>query len=116
MKKIIVHTVAVLISLIWLFINHHTLNPVSVKGPVFLKFYLMLLLSYYISIFILKFFKERIGKTTWCFMVSIFFLGVIKLIRGISLGKPIGFLVMILIIEIVVTLMFALLKPENNRK
>lgn len=41
-------------------------------------------------------------------MISIFILGIVKLIRGIFLGKPVGFLVMILILEVIVILFFNL--------
>lgn len=54
------------------------------------------------SIYTLKFFKASISRITFYFMISIFLLGIVKLIRGISLGKPVGFLIMILIFEIIV--------------
>jgi hypothetical protein len=38
-------------------------------------------------------------------MISIFLLGIIKLIKGILLEKPIGFLIMILIAEVTVILL-----------
>jgi hypothetical protein len=104
MKKMIIHTVPVLISFLWLVLINHTFNPISLKGPTFLKFYLILLLGFYSSVFILKLFKEEVSKTTFYFMISIFILGIIKLIRGIFLGKPVGFLIMILFLEFIVIL------------
>ncbi|MCU7617567.1 hypothetical protein NZ698_10190 [Chryseobacterium sp. PBS4-4] len=100
MKKIIIHSVPFFISLIWLLTEHQTYNPILLKGPDFLRFYLILLTGIYLSVFILKFFKESVSKTTFYFLISIFILGLIKLIRGLYLGKPIGYLIMILIIEI----------------
>lgn len=47
-------------------------------------------------------------------MISIFVLGIVKLIRGIFLGKPVGFLIMILILELIVMLFFNL--SELKRK
>lgn len=47
-------------------------------------------------------------------MISIFFLGIVKLIRGIFLGKSVGFLIMILILEVIVMLFFNL--SELKRK
>ncbi|WP_162087810.1 hypothetical protein [Chryseobacterium aquaeductus] len=102
MKKIIIHSIPVFISMIWLVTEHKTYQPLFLKGPDFLKFYIILLSGIYLSIFMLKFFKESISKTTFYFLISIFILGLIKLIRGLYLGKPVGYLVMILVIEIAV--------------
>ncbi|MCE3075181.1 hypothetical protein [Chryseobacterium gwangjuense] len=106
MKTNTIHTIPILISLIWLAIINHTLNPISLKGPHFLKFYLILVLGFYVSIFALKLYKEAISDATFYFMISIFFLGVVKLTKGILLGKPVGFLIMILIMECIVGIVF----------
>ncbi|MFC5875084.1 hypothetical protein SAMN05443633_11698 [Chryseobacterium arachidis] len=110
MKKILIHTIPMIISLIWLIEINHTLDPISLKGPHFLKFYLILVFGLYASIFTLKLFKERVSKTTFYFMISIFLLGVVKLFRGIFLGKPVGFLMIILILELIVILFINYLK------
>ncbi|PKF75099.1 hypothetical protein [Chryseobacterium sp. PMSZPI] len=102
MKKIIIHSIPVLLSFIWLFGEHDTFNPITLKGPEFLTFYLILLLGFYSSIFLLKIAKESISKITFYGMSGIFVLGIIKLIRGLLLGRPIGFLMMILILECIV--------------
>lgn len=112
MKKIIIHIIPVIISLVWLIMNTDTINPISLKGPDFLKFYLILLFAFYCSVFVLKLFKESISKTTFYFMISIFILGIVKLIRGMFLGKPVGFLILILILEFIVILFINL----NNLK
>lgn len=104
MKKIIIHIIPVIISLVWLVINTDTINPISLKGPEFLKFYLILLIGFYFLVFILKFLEDTVSKTTFYFLTTIFILGIIKLIRGFYLAKPIGYLVMILIVEIGVIL------------
>jgi hypothetical protein len=83
-------------------LEHNTCHPIFLKGPDFLRYYLILLTGIYLSIPILKFFKESVSKTTFYFLISIFILGLIKLIRGLYLGKPVGYLIMILIIEITV--------------
>lgn len=116
MKKILIHTTAVLLSFIWLFIVHHTLNPISLKGPYFLKFYLILIFGFYASVFMLKLFGEAISKTTFYFMISIFLFGIVKLFRGIFLGKPVGFLMMILILELIVILFINLSKVNHKMK
>ncbi len=85
---------------------HQTFNPVTLKGPDFLRFYLILVLGFYASLFIINSLKETSSGTTFYFAGFIFLLGIIKLIRGVMLGKPIGFLVMILIAEGIVTLIF----------
>ncbi|KPH11771.1 hypothetical protein AMQ68_20595 [Chryseobacterium sp. ERMR1:04] len=108
MKKIIIHTIPFIISWIWLIVNKEIYNPISLKGPDFLKFYLILLLGFYASIFFLKSCNEKVSKTTFYFIISIFILGIVKLIRGIFLGKPVGFLIMILILEVIVMLFFNL--------
>ncbi|AZA81409.1 hypothetical protein C1637_02200 [Chryseobacterium lactis] len=114
MKKVIIHSAPVVISLIWLWATHQTFNPIILKGPDFLKFYVILLLGFYASVFILNSFKESVSKTTLYFAGFIFLLGIIKLIRGVMLGKPIGFLIMILIAESIITLVFML--SSANKK
>ncbi|MCJ8152836.1 hypothetical protein MKJ01_03540 [Chryseobacterium sp. SSA4.19] len=104
MKNTVIHTIPVSVSFLWLFFIHHTWNPVSLKGPYFLTFYLMMILGFYISVFIVRVHKSIIPEITFYFMISIFILGMIKLIKGISLGKPVGFLIMILMIELTVIL------------
>lgn len=108
MKKILIHTVPMAISFLWLLIANHRFNPISLKGPDFLKFYLMLVFGFYLSVFALQAFKKSFSKTTVYFMISIFLLGVIKLIKGILLGKPVGFLIIILVLEIIVMLFIKL--------
>lgn len=99
-------------SLAWLVINTDTINPISLKGPDFLKFYIILLFGFYSSVFGLKLFKESISRTTFYFMISIFILGIVKLVRGMFLGKPVGFLILILILELFVLVFINL----NNLK
>lgn len=102
MKKNIIHSIPVVTSFIWLALTKSTFNPISLKGPDFLNFYFILLFGFYASIFVLKFFEEAISKTTFYYLMPIFVLGIIKLIRGLYLGKPIGYLLIILILEIAV--------------
>lgn len=116
MRKIIIHTVPVVISFIWLIAINQTFNPISLKGPDFLKFYLLLIFGFYASIFALKLFNEAISKTTFYFVISIFLLGIIKLIKGIFLGKPVGFLIMILLLELIVILFINLSQLNNKIK
>ena len=116
MKKIIIHTVPFIVSLIWLILNKNIFNPISLKGPDFLKFYLILLLGCYASVLLLKSLKETVSKTTFYFMISIFVLGIVKLIRGIFLGKPVGFLIMILILEVIVMLLLNLSELKQKIK
>lgn len=116
MKKLIIHSIPVVISFIWLIIECKTLNPVTLKGPDFLKFYLILAVGFYASIFIVKSTGEKISKMTFYFLMFIGSLGVIKLIRGIMLGKPIGFLVIILIIELIVIFLLAAFQPKDEFK
>ncbi|UKB83999.1 hypothetical protein LF887_23875 [Chryseobacterium sp. MEBOG06] len=99
MKKIIIHSVPVVISFLELAATSHTFNPVILRAPEFLKFYLLLVFGFYASVLALKSFKETVSKTTLSFMILIFLLGLIKLVRGVLLGKPVGFLIMILIAE-----------------
>ncbi|MFP8894764.1 hypothetical protein [Chryseobacterium sp. EZn1] len=106
MKKLIIYSVPVVIGFMWLMAVHQTFNPVILKGPDFLRFYLILILGFYASLFILKSLKIAISSTTLYFAGFILLLGIIKLIRGFLLGKPVGFLVVILIAEGIVTLVF----------
>ncbi len=102
MKKIIIYSVPLIISLIWLILTGDTFNPFVLKGPDFLRFYLILLFGSYASVLILKISREDFSKVTFYGMISIFIVGVIKLIRGIVLEKPVGFLMFILIMEFIV--------------
>lgn len=102
MKKIAVHLASMTISLIWLVIYQQTWNPFSLKGPQFLKFYLILLLGFYTSVLILKFLQKPISKTVRYFMLMILLLGIIKLLKGLYLGKPIGYLIILLMIEVLI--------------
>ena len=104
MNKYLFYTTPILISCIWLVVMNHTFNPLSLKGPDFLKFYLILIFGCYASLFALQALKESSSKTTFYFMISIFLLGVVKLIKGILLGKPVGFLIIILVMEIIIVL------------
>jgi len=114
MKKIIIHSIPVFISMIWLATEHKTYQPLFLKGPDFLRFYLILVIGIYFSVFILKYLNETISKTTFYFLISIGILGLIKIIRGLYLGKPVGYLIMILMIKIIVIL---ILKPfQFNKK
>lgn len=114
MKKLIIHSASAVVSFIWLITVCQTLNPIILKGPDFLKFYLILVLGFYVSVFILNSMGEAISKTAFYFIGFIFLLGMIKLIRGIMLGKPVGFLVMILILECIVAVF--LIMSHINRK
>ncbi|MFZ4931745.1 hypothetical protein [Chryseobacterium sp. Mn2064] len=116
MKKIIIHSVPVVISFILLVEVFQTFNPIILKGPDFLKFYLILILGFYASVFVLKSLKEIVSGITHSFAGLIFLLGIIKLVRGVMLEKPIGFLVIILIIEIIVTVFFILSHVNKEMK
>jgi len=111
-----IHIIPVIMSLAWLVMNTDTINPISLKGPDFLKFYLILLFGFYSSVFVLKLFKESISKTTLYFMISIFILGIVKLVRGLFLGKPVGFLILILILEFIVILFINVTKLNYKVK
>lgn len=47
MKNLIIHSIPVAAGMIWLEVECRTLNPLSLKGPDFLKFYVILLLGFY---------------------------------------------------------------------
>ncbi|MDW9381226.1 hypothetical protein [Chryseobacterium sp. JV558] len=114
MKKLIIHSIPAVVSFIWLFAVCQTFNPLILKGPDFLKFYLILVLGFYASIFILNSLREPLSKTTFYFTGFIFLLGIIKLIRGIILGKPVGFLSLILILECIVAV-FLIMSHVNKK-
>ncbi|UHO38289.1 hypothetical protein H5J24_22555 [Chryseobacterium capnotolerans] len=114
MKKLIIHSIPIVISFVWLIAECQTLNPISLKGPDFLKFYLILVLGFYLSIFILKSLGETISNTTFYILMLIGVLGISKLIRGIMLGKPIGFLTIILILELIVILLLITFKSKKD--
>ena len=104
MKKIIFHLIPVLISFAGLAVFCHTFNPIIVRGPEFLKFYFTLTIGFYLSVFCLKFFREKLSKITFYFMIFIFVLGVVKLFRGLILERPVGILFSILVAEVIVSM------------
>ncbi len=100
MKRMLIHTIPAVISFIWLITVNNTLNPFSLKGPDFLRFYLILIFGYYTSAFVLKHFRKEVSEIILYCLSAVFLVGTIKLIIGISLGKPVGFLIIILILEL----------------
>ncbi|MGH1518585.1 hypothetical protein [Chryseobacterium sp. JK1] len=116
MKKIIIHSVPVVISFILLVEVFQTFNPVILKGSDFLKFYLILILGFYTSVFVLNSLKKSVSGITHYFTGLIFLLGIVKLVRGVMLGKPIGFLAIVLIIEIIVIVFFMLSHVNKEMK
>lgn len=108
MKKTVIYSVPAAISLIWLVLTGHAFNPFVLKGPDFLKFYLILLSGFYTSVLALKSSGEYFSKITFYGMIFIFILGAVKLIKGIILERPIGFLVGILVLEFVVFIIIKL--------
>lgn len=111
MKKVLIHTIPVIISLIWIWFFHHTCNPISLKGPDFLKFYLLLLFGFYITAFAGQ---SRNVTVTFYFSIVIFLLGIGKLCRGIFLGKPVGYLLILLFVQMFVILIFK--RDDLNQK
>ncbi|MDQ8747988.1 hypothetical protein ATE49_18365 [Elizabethkingia miricola] len=99
MKNIIIHSVPVVIAFVWIALTSGTFNPIIIKGPDFLKFYMLLIFGFYISVFLLQPFKEISSRITLYFMIFIFALGTIKLVRGLILDKPVGILILILLIQ-----------------
>ncbi|MBV8327058.1 hypothetical protein [Chryseobacterium sp.] len=116
MKKIIIHSVPVIVCWLWLMAMHHTYNPVSLKGPDFLVFYLILLTGFYASLLFLKQEKKTGLKTFVSFIVLLFGLGVVKLVRGLWLGKPIGFLLLILFMECIAGVVLIKSQLNNSTK
>ncbi|AZA78623.1 hypothetical protein EG347_14445 [Chryseobacterium sp. G0186] len=114
MKKIIIHSVPVAVSIIWLAACCQTLNPIELRGPGFLKFYLILVTGFYISVFCLRFFGEALSKLSFYFMFLIFILGIVKLIRGVSLDRPVGILFCILVAEIIMIVICTSVQLKNK--
>lgn len=116
MKKLFVHFIPIVISFIWLIMECQTFNPITLKGPDFLKFYMILVLGFYLSVFIVKLLGEKFTQTTFYFLMGIGALGIIKLIWGIMLGKPVGFLTMILIAELIIAFLLMGWTSNDQRK
>lgn len=106
MKKIIIHSIPLLVSFTGLTVFCHTLNPIILRGPEFLQFYFTLTIGFYLSVFCLRFFRENLSKISFYFMIFIFLLGVVKLFRGLSLDRPVGILFSILVAEIIINMIF----------
>lgn len=103
MRRIFIHAIPFAISFLWLLIQNHTSNPFALKGPDFLRFYLVLIFGFYTLTFVLNY-VHKISETTFYCLGLIFLIGTIKLFIGMILGKPVGFLIMILIAELIVFL------------
>ncbi|WP_261510571.1 hypothetical protein [Chryseobacterium paludis] len=114
MKKLLFNSASSIVGMIWLLFEHQTFNPISLKGSEFLKFYLIVLLGFYASMIIQKFSGSKIPKSTFYFLIFILFLGVVKLIKGLVLAKPVGYLVMLLITECIMIYGYNL--NINNKK
>ncbi|UOU99314.1 hypothetical protein MUU74_04985 [Chryseobacterium daecheongense] len=114
MKNLISHSVSIGISMFWLVSEHHIYNPILLKGPDFLAFYLILIITFYLSIFMVRLIKGSVSGITTFFMIFILGVGIVKLIRGLMLGKPIGFLVIILIVEVFVSLFIMSMKVKDK--
>ncbi|MDQ1098172.1 MULTISPECIES: hypothetical protein [Chryseobacterium] len=102
MKNTTIQATSLLISLLWIGLMHQTLNPFALKGPEFLSFYSILLFGWYITLLFAKFYKGSFSKTTVVFGVFIFIFGAIKFVKGVYLGKPVGLLILMLIIQVIV--------------
>lgn len=59
-------------------------------------------MGFYISVLSLKFLQKPISKTVGYFTLMILLLGIIKLLKGLYLGKPIGYLSILLMIEVLI--------------
>ncbi|MCS4227077.1 cytochrome b subunit of formate dehydrogenase [Sphingobacterium sp. BIGb0165] len=116
MKKILFHSATIAISMIWLVINHQTYNPFSLKGPEFLKFYLILLSGFYLSVFSFNYLRQTISNTTFYFMIVILVSGVIKITIGLFLGKPVGYLIILLIIQFIAMNLCGFIGGTTQRK
>lgn len=104
MKKVIIPTIPLTVSFVWLALNHQGLNPFLLKGPEFIRFYLILAGGFFVSVLWMKINRKEIPKIMFYFATAIFIVGITKLLRGVILGKPIGYLTVILIIELIVIL------------
>lgn len=111
MKTALIHTIPVVISLIGIRLMNHKFNPISLKGPDFLKFYILLLFGFYLTVFAGRYKNLTV---TFYFSISIFLLGICKLCRGVFLSKPVGFLVILLILQFIVILFFK--QDDFNQK
>jgi len=100
MKSSLLYSVSILLGFSWIIFQNNTCNPIALQGTDFLKFYLILLTGFSLTVFLGKFLKINNRKQIVYFLTAIFVLGIIKLIRGIYLGKPVGYLTVILIIQI----------------
>ncbi|PIF43790.1 hypothetical protein CLU96_0706 [Chryseobacterium sp. 52] len=116
MKKIIIHSIPIMACFIGLEIYCHTLNPIIVRGPEFLKFYFSLTIGFYLSVWSLKFFGENLSKISFYFMLIIFILGAVKLLKGISLDRPVGILFSILVAEVIVNIAFMSEEVKHKMK
>ncbi|WP_231433707.1 MULTISPECIES: hypothetical protein [unclassified Chryseobacterium] len=116
MKSLIMYSVSVIVSWIWLYVSHQTFNPILLKGPDFLKFYVLILMIFYLMIFIGKRLKINNRKVLLYFMLSIIALGITKLFRGLYLNKPVGYLIFILIMETIVMLIITQTHPNHKLK
>ncbi|KFF22469.1 hypothetical protein [Chryseobacterium sp. JM1] len=116
MKKIIIHSLPIWVSFVGLAVFCHTLNPIMVRGPEFLKFYFTLTIGFYLSVLSLRSFGERLSKVSFYLMIFIFLLGVVKLFRGLSLDRPVGILFSILVAEIMISIIFISIEFKHKIK
>ncbi|KMQ66589.1 hypothetical protein ACM46_03440 [Chryseobacterium angstadtii] len=116
MKKIIIHSIPILVSFVGLVVFCDTFNPIILRGPEFLKFYFTLTIGFYLSILCLRFFRENLSNISFYFMILIFLLGVVKLFRGLSLDRPVGILFSMLVAQIIVNMIFISIESKHKIK
>jgi hypothetical protein len=118
MKKLLY--IFLCIPFIWLYQQQGTVNPFAIKGPEFLIFYLSLWVLSFSSIIINRPITNRSILASTYFSVqnivlaTVYLLGLIRLIRGIYLGRPVGYLVLILIAAFILSISMVQRKEANG--
>lgn len=85
------------LALLLPFIYIHTWNPFSIKGPLFLKFYMLLMLIVYAGIILLK------GKHAGLIIGITLMLAVARIIQGLYHAKPVGYLVLLVLLHLAIS-------------
>jgi len=94
------------LALLLPFLYIHTWNPFSVKGPLFLSFYMLLMLIVYADIVLLNWYLTGKGDTlryAGLITGAILVLGVARVIQGLYNAKPVGYLVLLLLLHLAIS-------------
>lgn len=103
-----------LLPLLFIFQQYDKWNPFRLRGKEFLAFYILLLLFCHLTRRLEHtFIRNAIRESLWgrLLVVLILIIGLARLVQGVYNAKPVGYLVLLLVLHLI---LMALPKRETN--